>query len=248
MPAAAKKAAPAPQEKMSKEKKETDPMPLIEAFLLKHKGDFELTASHAKVHCKVTGHDLPLRVAGLEEHAKTKKFLASKKKGRVQLDFDWDQYAPHIISHKKDKKGLFCQLTASRLNKNPTEIEKHMAGKRFKAAVRDFEEMVAKDLAGELSDLEGDEEEEEEDSMDALLATDDEEEAEEDVDEAPPAKKQKTEDKPVAGGEAKATPTKKKAGAAKAKETELKQKKKKKGKKQKVNSKKRRAQKSGKKN
>ncbi|CAD7944281.1 unnamed protein product [Amoebophrya sp. A25] len=82
---------------------------------------------------------------------------------KIDLDFDYSIYAPHITQHKKMKNALFCNLTASNLNKIPFEVEKHVNGKRFKRAKAEFEKMVEDDV----SVSEEEEEDEEEDSEEA---------------------------------------------------------------------------------
>ncbi|CAD7972923.1 unnamed protein product [Amoebophrya sp. A120] len=65
---------------------------------------------------------------------------------KLDLSFDYKKYEPHITAHKKDKTKLFCNLTASVLNKIPIEVEKHVNGKRFKRAKKEFEEMLENDV------------------------------------------------------------------------------------------------------
>lgn len=122
-----------------------------------------------------------------EQYLKSKTFLkalAGKAK-KIDMEYDWSEYEPHIMQHKKVKAGLFCQLTGSELNKIQSEVEKHMEGKRFKRAKAEFEEMIRK--GGELdeeSDLE------EEGSDDELAGIDE-------IDFAPSPKRTKKEDPTV---------------------------------------------------
>ena len=49
------------------------------------------------------------------------------------------------MAHRSDPHKLFCQLTATNLNKNKACVEKHVGGKRFKKAKAEFEKLVEED-------------------------------------------------------------------------------------------------------
>lgn len=63
-----------------------------------------------------------------------KKKLEEEQHGSLDLT----PYLPHIISHKRLGDKVFCRRTKRILNKDATEIEKHMKGRRFMFAMQSY--------------------------------------------------------------------------------------------------------------
>jgi hypothetical protein len=61
--------------------------------------------------------------------------LAQKKVSESAAPLDLSKYAPHIIAHKALPNKVYCRRTKRILNRDREEIEKHMAGRRFKFAM-----------------------------------------------------------------------------------------------------------------
>lgn len=80
-----------------------------------------------RIKCDVTGHELPLRPDVIQSHVNGKKF----KKSLEWYNYDYTEFLPHIVPHKRDSKKLFCLLTKQELNKVPEEVKKHVQGRRF---------------------------------------------------------------------------------------------------------------------
>lgn len=72
-------------------------------------------------------HEMPPDAKCIVTHINGKKF----KKALEWYSYDYSQFEPHIIGHKRDEKKLFCVLTKQTLNKIPEEVQKHVSGKRF---------------------------------------------------------------------------------------------------------------------
>jgi hypothetical protein len=112
----------------------------LESWLEQHKNEVTLTENN-KVHCTLTGHDIPKRLADLKHHwegrvyrraAKTTQ-LAAKARG-----VDFGKLAPHIIPHKRDPTKCFCKLTQLILNNDEQEVEAHMKGRKFQFCLSAF--------------------------------------------------------------------------------------------------------------
>lgn len=86
------------------------------------------TASgHVRVRCELTGHELLPRVAAIETHVRSKKFVKAKE----WYCYDYSTYAPYIVAHRRKPKSLFCNVTGMVLNRIPAEVARHVAGKKF---------------------------------------------------------------------------------------------------------------------
>jgi hypothetical protein len=81
-----------------------------------------------RVRCQLTQHEMLPRVDVLEQHLKSKKFV----KARDWYCHDYSQYEPYIVPHRRLPKSLFCNVTGTILNRIPSEVEKHVQGKRYK--------------------------------------------------------------------------------------------------------------------
>ncbi|OQS01165.1 hypothetical protein ACHHYP_01712 [Achlya hypogyna] len=84
-------------------------------------------AQVVRVKCSATGHEMPPRVDVITAHINSKRF----KKATEWYSYDFSQYEPYIVSHRRKPKCLYCNVTGIVLNKIPAEVEKHMAGKKF---------------------------------------------------------------------------------------------------------------------
>lgn len=96
------------------------------AELLASNSNLELLPNN-KILCKVTGHELPVKYETILSHISSKKY----KKYLEWYNHDYSSYLPYIVENKKSKFKLFCTVTRQSLNKIPSEVEKHVKGKRF---------------------------------------------------------------------------------------------------------------------
>lgn len=62
-----------------------------------------------------------------------KQFVESKKflKAKEWYCHDYSKYLPHIVEDKHNKKFLYCKLLKRTINKIPSEVKKHVEGKKF---------------------------------------------------------------------------------------------------------------------
>ncbi|KAL3664622.1 hypothetical protein V7S43_010371 [Phytophthora oleae] len=81
-----------------------------------------------RIKCQLTQHEMLPRVDLIEQHLKSKKFV----KARDWYCHDYSQYEPYIVPHRKLAKSLYCNVTGTILNRIPSEVEKHVNGKRYK--------------------------------------------------------------------------------------------------------------------
>ncbi|KAG3112230.1 hypothetical protein PI124_g10771 [Phytophthora idaei] len=81
-----------------------------------------------RIKCQLTQHEMLPRVDVIEQHLKSKKFV----KARDWYCHDYSQYEPYIVPHRRLTKSLFCNVTGTILNRIPSEVEKHVQGKRYK--------------------------------------------------------------------------------------------------------------------
>ncbi|KAI9980232.1 hypothetical protein PInf_026582 [Phytophthora infestans] len=84
--------------------------------------------SRVRVKCQLTQHEMLPRVDIIEQHLKSKKFV----KARDWYCHDYSQYEPYIVLHRRLPKSLYCNVTGTILNRIPSEVEKHIQGKRYK--------------------------------------------------------------------------------------------------------------------
>ncbi|KAG7395476.1 Surfeit locus protein 2 [Phytophthora boehmeriae] len=85
-------------------------------------------AKRTRVKCQLTQHEMLPRVDVIESHLKSKKFV----KARDWYCHDYSQYEPYIVPHRRLPKSLYCNVTGTILNRIPSEVEKHVSGKRYK--------------------------------------------------------------------------------------------------------------------
>ncbi|OWZ12905.1 hypothetical protein PHMEG_00013856 [Phytophthora megakarya] len=107
--------------------------PAVQQLLSKHEF-LEVVESgegdnkRVRVKCQLTQHEMMARVDVIEQHLKSKKFV----KVRDWYCHDYSQYEPYIVPHRKLAKSLYCNVTSTILNRIPSEVEKHVQGKRYK--------------------------------------------------------------------------------------------------------------------
>jgi hypothetical protein len=106
------------------------------AVLLQQHADILTLQSNNRLKCSITGHEIPPSLDAVQAHINGKKF----KKAREWYTRDYSQYLPWVIEHKSDPTKLFCTVTRMVLNKIPTEVEKHVNGKRFLRLKKDAED------------------------------------------------------------------------------------------------------------
>ncbi|CAI5744157.1 unnamed protein product [Peronospora destructor] len=81
-----------------------------------------------RIKCQLTQHEMLLRTDLIATHLMSKKLL----KARDWYCYDYSQYEPYIVPHRRLPKSLFCNVTNTILNRIPSEVEKHVQGKRYK--------------------------------------------------------------------------------------------------------------------
>ncbi|DBA01926.1 TPA: hypothetical protein N0F65_005115 [Lagenidium giganteum] len=80
-----------------------------------------------RIKCDLTQHEMLPRKDVVETHLNSKKF----KKAKEWYCYDYSQYEPYIVAHRRKPKCLYCNVTDKVLNRIPAEVEKHVKGKRF---------------------------------------------------------------------------------------------------------------------
>lgn len=91
-----------------------------------------------KVHCDLTGHDMPARAADVLAYVNGSRFLMAQKRGID--DTFLESIKPWIAAHRRDPKKLYCTLTRHEINKIKDEVEAHMQGKRFQRLLAEAKE------------------------------------------------------------------------------------------------------------
>ncbi|KAJ0408843.1 hypothetical protein P43SY_000739 [Pythium insidiosum] len=81
-----------------------------------------------RVRCDLLQHEMLPRKDVIEAYLKSKKFVKAKE----WYCYDYSQYEPYIVAHRRKPKCLYCNVTNTVLNRIPAEVEKHVNGKRFK--------------------------------------------------------------------------------------------------------------------
>lgn len=135
--------------------------PLVHAYLresqLLEYVEFNADATPPRLRCRVTGHELPpADLAAVQRHFQGKRFALHKQ----NLGVDWASYeAAHIVPDRANPKRLFCQLTRRHLNRLRGEVDAHIVGRSYQAALRLWEAGVGADMdrndSGSSSDDEG---------------------------------------------------------------------------------------------
>ncbi|CAH2316625.1 surfeit locus 2 [Pelobates cultripes] len=106
----------------------------VRALLVQHPS-LELIQG-GKVKCKLTGHELPCRLAELKVFTEGKKYKKLNSSG----SYDYSVFQPHIVVSTKNPKQLFCKLTLRHMNKIPEEVQRHIEGKRYQKALVKYKE------------------------------------------------------------------------------------------------------------
>lgn len=101
----------------------------VQNILDANPGMFTPVDGFNKVHCSVSGHDVPLRAAALVAHMKTGKYLHALD--RQRLDGIIASARPHIVPHRHLKGKLFCTLTGKPLNRRSDEVSRHISAKKY---------------------------------------------------------------------------------------------------------------------
>ena len=93
-----------------------------------------------KLHCALTGHDVPHRADAVRQFVAGKAYAHA----RAWYAADFGRYAPFIVPHKRDAKKLWCRLTGHELNRIPEEVEAHVAGRRYRLRLAEAQARKAK--------------------------------------------------------------------------------------------------------
>uniref|UniRef100_A0A0M3I5B2 DIOX_N domain-containing protein n=1 Tax=Ascaris lumbricoides TaxID=6252 RepID=A0A0M3I5B2_ASCLU len=81
-----------------------------------------------KLRCTLTGHELPARGNQLDEYTKSKKFVRAWRIHKIM-----EEYSDCFDDVGENKFG--CKLTMKLVAKDPDDLERHIAGKKFKRAL-----------------------------------------------------------------------------------------------------------------
>ncbi|KAI9920536.1 hypothetical protein PsorP6_015785 [Peronosclerospora sorghi] len=84
--------------------------------------------NRVRIKCQLTQHEMLPCASTIATHLASKKF----RKARDWYCHDYSHYEPYIVPHRKLPKCLYCNVTGAILNRIPSEVEKHVQGKRYK--------------------------------------------------------------------------------------------------------------------
>ncbi|XP_030363149.1 surfeit locus protein 2 isoform X2 [Strigops habroptila] len=90
-----------------------------------------------RVRCRLTGHEMLCRLSDLQAYTNGKKYQRLIKTAR---EFDYSTFEPHIVPSTKNLHQLFCKLTLRHINKCPEQVLSHVQGKRYRKALKTYEE------------------------------------------------------------------------------------------------------------
>jgi hypothetical protein len=128
------------------------------AIILSEHPELKLLANN-RIKCDVTGHELPPNAAAVVAHINGKKY----KKALEWYNQDYSKYLPYIVAHRSDPTKLFCNVTKQEINKIPTQVQKHVSGKRYQRLKDEFDSLQQrkqKKSSDKSHEKESDEEEE----------------------------------------------------------------------------------------
>ncbi|XP_071491462.1 surfeit locus protein 2-like [Diadema antillarum] len=91
-----------------------------------------------KVHCSLTGHEMPCRIDDVRRYTGGKKYRHAQERSEDHFE----KYKPHIIPSNKKGRGhqLFCTLTLRHINRTAEHIERNVNGRRYQKALLKYEE------------------------------------------------------------------------------------------------------------
>ncbi|XP_042334952.1 surfeit locus protein 2 isoform X2 [Sceloporus undulatus] len=104
-----------------------------------------------RVRCALTGHELPCRLPALQAYTAGKKYqrlsavgLPSQgdgeaKEGSSGGDGNGGLFGPHLVPSTRNPQQLFCRLTLRHINRIPAHVLRHVQGRRFQKALRNYE-------------------------------------------------------------------------------------------------------------
>lgn len=121
----------------------------MDKFIEENSDDVEMTAA-GKLRVKLTG----MEFASTTPIEDIRRYLNGRAMRRARVasecqHYDFKKLLPHIVPHSKKKgKGgkdcfMYCMLTGATLPKNPKVLERHVAAKKFRRAVREWEKKKA---------------------------------------------------------------------------------------------------------
>ncbi|NXA34898.1 SURF2 protein, partial [Eudromia elegans] len=90
-----------------------------------------------KVRCRLTGHEMPCRLAELQAYTSGRRY---QRLAKTDGEFDYGKFEPHIVPSTKNPHQLFCKLTLRHINKFPEHVLRHVQGKRYQKALKRYEE------------------------------------------------------------------------------------------------------------
>ncbi|ESP04989.1 hypothetical protein LOTGIDRAFT_230039 [Lottia gigantea] len=104
--------------------------------LLKKYRELELDKETNKIKCCLSGHEMPSTELAITTYISGKKFLKLK----AQSDYNYDEHADHLVPSTKKfhEKHLYCRLTQIHVNHTPKDIDRHINGRKFKRALREW--------------------------------------------------------------------------------------------------------------
>lgn len=88
----------------------------------------DVNGKRVRVRCALTQHEIVPKKDAIETYLNSKPF----RKAKEWYCYDYSKYEPYIVSHRRKPKSLYCNVTDTVLNRIPSEVEKHVNGKKFK--------------------------------------------------------------------------------------------------------------------
>lgn len=98
--------------------------------------EFVAPNGNKKLRCRLTGHEIADRPEAIEAHLASRRYRIAAAKVPKESVAEWEKH--YIVPSKNGGHGrgvLYCTLTRTHLNAVKEELEAHIQGRRYKAAL-----------------------------------------------------------------------------------------------------------------
>lgn len=98
-----------------------------------------------KIHCSLTGHEMQKNIESIKTYVNGKKFRKASEKNKCNLLEKYkEHFQPSFRKHSENQ--LLCKITWREFTNDPQHIERHVNGKRFKRALKHYNECLEKGI------------------------------------------------------------------------------------------------------